>query len=308
MRSFQQSTNLETKRSYLRHFVDWSESTHKAKYIRGHIDSQVFTDILSGGKNVLSDFSRIIEDFLRVDRATKELFCELGPMRVNADNPNEDLKAVYRLFKIYWLAQDINESGRIHAPVQMLSFGYPTVNCHPGSDKRYSIMFLTKPMEDVPFVYIDYDDVDYKFYENWEHEVCDTPEMIEGAFENFTHRTFNSVYEWIEMWRPGCSPHNTPVYNGIKKYHKKMDTWNHRRTSVGVWHLSYYDGIHREGMLRDLDMLWDIQLQDDNTLWIGPTRLIKESGIWRPDHGGFNSVYAPVSPVDRYTPYSACWF
>ena len=307
MRSFQQSTNVTTKRTYIQHFVDWCNSTHNAYYIRGTLDSQAFYDVLTIGLNSLKDFSRIIDDFLRVDRYKKEKFADLGPLRVNADTKDDDLRAVFRLFKIYWLAQDINHKQTIHAPVQLLSFGYPMINCHPGSDKRYSIMFLTDPI-DVPYVYIDYSTVPYKFYENWDYEVCDTAEKIENCFVNFEHPTFNTVYEWIEMWRDGCSPHNNPVYTGLKKYHKKMDTWNDYRFKMAFWHLSYYDAIHREGMWQDIDMLWDIQQQDDHTLWIGPKRMIKQNGIWRPDNGNFNTIYNPTSPIDCTTPYSSRWF
>ena len=144
--------------------------------------------------------------------------------------------------------------------------------------------------------------------ENAKKDAESTAEKIENCFVNFEHPTFNTVYEWIEMWRDGCSPHNTPVYTGLKKYHKKMDTWNDYRFKMAFWHLSYYDAIHREGMWQDIDMLWDIQQQDDHTLWIGPKRMIKQNGIWRPDNGNFNTIYNPTSPIDCTTPYSSRWF
>ncbi len=309
MRTFQQSTDLATKRQYIDHFLDWSSSTHKAKYITGNIDSQEFTNILSGGKNLLADFSRIIDDFLAAPREKKDEFVEIGPVNVTAEHADDHLKAIYRLFKIYWLGRDITQNG-ISAPVQLLSFGYPTINCHPGSDKRYGIIFLAKPQEQIPYVYIDYEDCEYKFYEDWEDVTeCTEPEDIMDAFPNFTHKTFHCVYEWIEMWRDGCNPHNIPVYNGIKKYHKKATKdWGNQRTSIAVWHLSYYDAIHRQGMTADMDMLWDIQQQDDYTLWIGDTRFTKSQGIWKPDNANFESVYNPLSPIDKYTPYSSRWF
>tara|TARA_B100000965_G_scaffold346_1_gene319 strand:+ start:2424 stop:3350 length:927 start_codon:yes stop_codon:yes gene_type:complete len=308
MRSFNQSTDLSEKRSYLQHFIDWSETTHNAYYIRGSISSQVFYDVLSNnGMRVLNDFSRIIDNFLRVDRSKKELFCKIGPMYVHADG-DPDLLALYKLFKIYWLTQDINRQGKITAPVQMLSFGYPAINCHPGSDKSYAIMFLAEPLDELPFVYIDYAQVNYKFYKDWDYEICDTAEKIEACFPNFTHPSFHTVYEWMELWRNDCNPHNMPVFNGIRKYHKKLNTWGENRFKIAVWHLSYFDAIHREGMLNDIDMLWDIKLIDDNTLLIGEHRLTKEYGIWRPDNGNFNAIYNPVSPIDKYTPYSSHWF
>jgi len=307
MRTFQQNTNDRVKEGYIDHFLDWSSSTHNAKYITGTVTSQEFTDILTGGKNVLADFTRIIDNFLNVSAEKKQLFYEMGPMKVTAENPDEDLRHLYRLFKIYWLGKNIDRNG-ITSPVQLLSFGFPTVNCHPGSDKRHAIMFLAKPTT-VPFVYIDYKGCDYKFYEQWDNWwECTTREQIIAAFPNFYHRTHHCVYEWIDMWKSGCSSHNTPVHNGIKKYHKKAtQEWNYWRTRIGVWHLSYYDAIHRHGMNDDRDMLWDIQLQDTRTLWIGDQRFEKISGVWTPDNGNFDSYAKPLNPIDKYTAYSACW-
>ena len=101
MRSFNQSTDLAEKRSYLEHFVDWSNSTHNAYYIRGSISSQVFYDILAqNGLRVVNDFSRIIDNFLRVDRSKKEEFHRIGPLHVHAD-ADPDLQAIYKLSLIH---------------------------------------------------------------------------------------------------------------------------------------------------------------------------------------------------------------
>ena len=308
MRSFNDSTILDEKLNYIEHFVNWCYSEHNAYYIRGTLNSQELTDIMSTGNNLLCDFSRIIDEFLAVDRSKKELFCDLGPMGVNATTDDAELQAVFRLFKIYWLSQDIKNTGEITAPLQLLSMNYPMITCHPGSDKRFALFFLCKPIESIPYVYIDYSHCEYKFYESWNYEHCDTVEKIIACFPNFYHESYHSVYEWIEMWQEGCSPHNTPVYNGIKKYNKKVGTWAKNKDKIAVWHLSYYDAKHRIGMTKDLEMLWDINLQDDSTLYIGDHRIIKENGIWRPDNGNFNASYNPISPIDRYTPYNSRWF
>ena len=77
MRSFNQSTDLAEKRSYLEHFVDWSNSTHNAYYIRGSISSQVFYDILAqNGLRVVNDFSRIIDNFCGLIDPKKKNFIE----------------------------------------------------------------------------------------------------------------------------------------------------------------------------------------------------------------------------------------
>lgn len=295
------SNNLEALYS----FYDWMHKTGRARIIRLSSDGYDLRSLFDHDTklpvtDIQKNVSDLISSFYYLSSEERELFFNSEPTLWNSSNPS--IYLCYRIFKLWWLTEDIKKNG-IESPLQIYQSGRNYL-CHPGSDKKFSITYVN-PQENIKCFYIWYPELDNAPW-HWTvpYEEVNTPEEFIKMFPRIKNPTFRLMQSTVtitpEGWNNHGDIHLDPWTEGTWLSCKKHGKFISDKFKLELPTLSYTDAIHRWGMFENISAFKNIKFVNDTKFLLGNYKFLKVNGYWIPNR--FNNF--PKSIIDTEWKYS----
>lgn len=280
--------NHENKENLLS-FWDWMETTGRAKVVKFTADALTMRHLLNNDTkastyDLIKVFSDRIDTFKNVNPNMKEYFIK-DSIQEEWTQDSEDLYICYQMFKTKWLLEDIRKNGQ-QAPVQLCQSGR-NYFMHPGSDKKYSTIFLNN--QDLNGFYVWYPELDNTPW-HWthpHHTIVRTPEEFLDMFDNHEDPTFKIFNDTVTITCDSATVnhnHIQPLADGMHLSCKKWQKWlTPEKFKLELPTLTYTDAVHRIKMEQEKHQLKSITFVGDNYFYMGRYRWTRKNDIWWPD-------------------------
>jgi len=277
------SKNLEALHS----FYDWMHTTGRARIVKFQSDGWTLKSLFDHDTklpigDINKNVSDIINRFYYLSDQDRELFLNSDPTMWNENNP--EIYNCYRLFKLWWLTEDIDKNG-IQAPLQIYLTGRNYLS-HPGGDKKYSVTYL-KERDPIPCFYIWYPEMDHTPW-HWTipYEEVNTPEEFASMFPMISHDTFKLMNVNITItsksWDCEGITHLEPWTKGLWLTCKKHGKIVNDKFKLEIPTLTYTDAIHRLGMFENIEEFKSFKFVNDDKFLLGNYKFLKRNGYWLP--------------------------